>query len=164
MKYLKRFNESESKDYDFYMSIYDPLDKFVVGAYMIIEDSEKSITVLNLQEKEDTRSFFADGRVPYTFLPYKVILPKSQIEVLGPVDNIEGFNWIKIPYWLVKNNPGLKIIRVKGEKRFSNNSIFNKPLKPEMIDDDVKKYLNFTDKDPRSIINLESIIKRSNTL
>ena len=164
MKYLKRFNESESKDYDFYMSIYDPLDKFVVGAYMIIEDSEKSITVLNLQEKEDTRSFFADGRVPYTFLPYKVILPKSQIEVLEPVDNMEGFNWIKIPYWLVKNNPGLKIIRVKGEKRFSNNSIFNKPLKPEMIDDNVKKYLSFTDKDPRSIINLESIIKRSNTL
>jgi hypothetical protein len=32
MKYLKRFNESESKDYDFYISIYDPLDKFVVGA------------------------------------------------------------------------------------------------------------------------------------
>jgi len=159
MKYLKRFNEGESTDYDFYMSIYDPLDKFVVGAYMIIEESEKSITVLNLQEREDTRSFFADGKVPYTFLPYKVILPKSQIEVLGPVDNIEGLNWIKIPYWLVKNNPGLKIIRVKGEKRFSNNSIFNKPLKPEMIDDNVKKYLSFTDKDPRSIINLESIIK-----
>ena len=164
MKYLKRFNESESKDYDFYMSIYDPLDKFVVGAYMIIEDSEKSITVLNLQEKEDTRSFFADGRVPYTFLPYKVILPKSQIEILEPVDNMEGFNWIKIPYWLVKNNPGLKIQRVKGQKRFSSNSIFTKSLKPEMIDDNVRKYINACDKDHRSIINLDLVIKRSTTL
>jgi hypothetical protein len=161
MKYLKRFNESESTDYDFYMSIYDPLDKFVVGAYMIIEETEKTITVLNLQEKEDTRGIFFDGKVPYTFLPYKIILPKSQIQILEPVDNVEGFNWIKIPYWLVKNNPGLKIMRVKGQKRLSNNSIFNKPLKPEMIDDNVRKYLSFTDKDHRSIINLDSIIKRS---
>ena len=161
MKYLKRFNESESADYDFYMSIYDPLDKFVVGAYMIIEESEKTITVLNLQEREDTRSFFADGRVPYTFIPYKVILPKSQIQILEVVDNVEGFSWIKIPYWLVKNNPGLKIMRVKSPKRVSSNSIFTKSLKPEMIDDNVRKYISSSDKDHRSIINLDLIIKRS---
>jgi hypothetical protein len=163
MKYLKRFNESESTDYDFYMSIYDPLDKFVVGAYMIIEESEKTITVLNLQEREDTRSFFADGRVPYTFIPYKVTLLKSQIQILEPVDNVEGFNWIKIPYWLVKNNPGLKIMRVNKIKRVSNNSIFTKSLKPEMIDDNVRKYISSSDKDHRSIINLDLIIKRSMT-
>lgn len=151
MKYLKRFNENDSMDYDFYMSIYDPLDKFVVGAYMIIEDSEKTITVLNLQEKENTRVFFADGKVPYTFIPFKVRLPKSQIVVLEPVDNMEGFNWIKIPYWLVKNNPGLKIQRVKKSKRFSNVSSLHKLLNPEMIDADVKKYLNITDKDSTSI-------------
>lgn len=151
MKYLKRFNENDSMDYDFYMSIYDPLDKFVVGAYMIIEDSEKTITVLNLQEKENTRVFFADGKVPYTFIPFKVRLPKSQIVVLEPVDNMEGFNWIKIPYWLVKNNPGLKIQRVKKSKRFSNVSSLHKLLNPEMIDADVKKYLSITDKDSTSI-------------
>jgi len=163
MKYLKRFNEGESTDYDFYMSIYDPLDKFVVGAYMIIEESEKTITVLNLQEREDTRSFFADGRVPYTFIPYKVILPKSQIQILEVVDNVEGFNWIKIPYWLVKNNPGLKIMRVKSTKRVSTNSIFTKSLKPEMIDDNVRKYISSSDKDHRSNLNLDLIIKRSMT-
>jgi hypothetical protein len=157
MKYLKRFNESDAIDYDFYSSIYNPLDKFVVGAYMIIEESEKTIIVLNLQEREDTRSFFADGKIPYTFLPYKVILPKSQIEVLEPVDNMEGFNWIKIPYWLVKNNPGLKIQRVKNSKRFSNNSTLHRSLKPEMIDDNVRKYLSITDKDHRSVINLNII-------
>jgi len=159
MRYLKKFNESESKDYDFYMSIYDPLDKFVVGAYMIIEDSEKTITVLNLQEKEDTRGFFADGKTPYTFMPFKVRLPKSQIEVLDSVDNMDGFNWIKIPYWLIKNNPGLKIQRIKKSKRFSNNSTLHKLLKPEMVDDDVRKYLSITDKDPRTIINLNFIKK-----
>lgn len=159
MKYLKRFNENDSTDYDFYMSIYDPLDKFVVGAYMIIEESEKTITVLNLQEKEDKRGIFADGKVPYSFIPFKIRLPKSQIVVLDSVDNMEGFNWIKIPYWLVKNNPGLQIQRVKSKKRFSNNSTFTKSLSKEMIDDDVKKYLSITDKDHRSIINLNRISK-----
>lgn len=159
MKHLKRFNENKSTDYDFYMSIYDPLDKFVVGAYMIIEESEKTITILNLQEKEDTRGFFADGKIPYTFLPYKVVLPKSQIEVLGPIDNIEGFNWIKIPYWLVKNNPGLKIQRIRKSKRFSNSSTLHKALKPEMIDDNVRKYLSITDKDHRTLFNLNLINK-----
>ena len=180
MKYLKRFNESESTYYDFYMSIYDPLDKFVVGAYMIIEDSEKSITVLNLQEKEDTRCFFADGRIPYTFIPYKVRLPKSQIQILGPVDNMEGFFWIKIPKWLVIRNivnndetskwpiQCLKIVRVnkmkKGDRRVSNNSIFTKSLKPEMIDDNVRKYISSIDKDNRSNINVDSISRRTTNL
>jgi hypothetical protein len=70
---------------------------------------------------------------------------------------MEGFNWIKIPYWLVKNNPGLKIQRVKNSKRFSNNSTLHRSLKPEMIDDNVRKYLSITDKDHRSVINLNII-------
>jgi hypothetical protein len=72
---------------------------------------------------------------------------------------MEGFNWIKIPYWLVKNNPGLKIERLKKSKRFSNNSTFTKSLSKEMIDDDVRKYLSITDKDHRSVINLNRISK-----
>jgi hypothetical protein len=159
MKHLKRFNENKSTDYDFYVSIYDPLDKFVVAAYMIIEESEKTITVLNLQEREDTRGFFADGKTPYTFIPFKIRLPKSQVEVIDSVNNIEGFSWIKIPYWLVKNNPGLKIQRIRKSKRFSNSSTLHKALKPEMIDDDVRKYLSITDKDHRSLLNLGLISK-----
>ena len=157
MKYLKRFNENKS--IDFYLSNYEESDKSIVGAYMIIEESEKTITILNIQEKEDKRGIFADGKIPYTFIPFKVRLPKSQIEVLEPVENMEGFNWIKIPYWLVKNNPGLKIERLKKSKRFSNSSTFTKSLSKEMIDDDVKKYLSITDKDHRSVINLNRISK-----
>lgn len=53
MKYLKRFNENKS--IDFYLSNYEESDKSIVGAYMIIEESEKTITILNIQEKEDKR-------------------------------------------------------------------------------------------------------------
>jgi hypothetical protein len=145
--------------------IIDPVTEFDTQTYNTtsVAGATGSITVLNLQEREDTRGFFADGRVPYTFIPYKVILPKSQIQILEVVDNVEGFNWIKIPYWLVKNNPGLKIMRVKSPKRVSSNSIFTKSLKPEMIDDNVRKYISSSDKDHRSIINLDLIIKRSMT-
>ena len=209
MKYLKRFNESESTDpnqLNFYEGVDSDMklnvttesgeikEKIIpsyIGAYMIIDpgfDTQTynttsvagatgSITVLNLQEREDTRCFFADNRVPYTFIPYKVRLPKSQIQILGPVDNIfpnptsgeitiefvKGFFWIKIPKWLVKNNPGLKIMRVNKIKRVSNNSIFTKSLKPEMIDDNVRKYISSIDKDNRSKLNLDLIIKRSMT-
>lgn len=159
MKYLKRFNENESKDYDFYITTYDALDKFVVGAYMIIGESEKTITVLNLIEKQDIKGFYVDNKEPYTFMPFKTILPKSQIEILDSVDNMEGFKWIKIPYWLFKDKPGLKIQRIRRPKRFSNNSTIHTSLKSDMIDDDVRKYLSITDKDPRSIINLGSISK-----
>jgi hypothetical protein len=158
MKYLKRFNENKSMD--FYLSNYEESDKSIVGAYMIIEESEKTITILNIQEKEDKRGIFADGKIPYTFIPFKVRLPKSQIEVLEPVESMEGFKWIKIPYWLVKNNPGLKIERLKKSKRFSNNSTLHKLLKPEMIDDDVRKYLNITDKDPKTIFNLNLLNRK----
>jgi len=214
MKYLKRFNESESTDpnqLNFYEGVDSDMklnvttesgeikEKIIesyIGAYMIIDpvtefDTQTynttsvagatgSITVLNLQEREDTRCFFADGRIPYTFIPYKVRLPKSQIQILGPVDNMEGFFWIRIPKWLVKRNvvtnneisrwpiQCLKIVRVnkmkKGDRRVSNNSIFTKSLKPEMIDDNVRKYINACDKDHRSIINLDLVIKRSTIL
>lgn len=151
MKYLKKFNENKFSDYDFNMSIYDPLDKFVVGAYMIIEDTEKSITVLNLKEREDTRGFFTDGKLPYTFTVHKIRLPKSQIEVLGFVEGIEGFNWIKIPYWLTKSNLDLKITRIKDPKRFSNSKVFTKELNPQMINDDVEKYILATENQFRAI-------------
>ena len=213
MKYLKRFNESESTDYlnqlDFYEGIDSDMklnvktesgeikEKIIpsyIGAYMIIDPVTEfdtynttsvagetgSITVLNLQEREDTRCFFADGRIPYTFIPYKVRLPKSQIQILGPVDNMEGFFWIKIPKWLVIRNivnndetskwpiQCLKIVRVnkmkKGDRRVSNNSIFTKSLKPEMIDDNVRKYISSIDKDNRSNINVDSISRRTTNL
>jgi hypothetical protein len=137
MKYLKRFNENiENIEYDFNDSNYDAETKSIIAAYMIIEDSEKSITVLNIKEFEDRRSIFVDGYIPYTIEVNKVKLPKSQIQIIGEVSDIPGFNWIKIPYWLVRNNPGLKILRIKDRKRLYK-------MHPK-LDDDVLKYLSST--------------------
>ena len=51
--------------------------------------------------------------------------------------------------------------RVNKIKRVSNNSIFTKSLKPEMIDDNVRKYISSIDKDNRSNINVDSISRRT---
>jgi len=172
MKYLRKFNESE--DFDFFSSIqsdekfkkmnyfdvnYDAASKSVTCAYFLLEDNNKTIKVLNLVEIADQKGIFADKRVPYTFNPFKVDLPKSQIEILDEVDDMPGFRWIRLPYWLYKKNESLKINRLSGLKRFTNSGNLNRDLKPEMIDDDVIKYISVTDKDRRTIINLETARK-----
>lgn len=162
MKYLKRFNENiENTEYDFNDSNYDATSKSITGAYMIIEDSEKTITVLNIKEFEDRFAIFADRHVPYTIEVNKVRLPKSQIEIGDEVVDKPGFNWIKIPYWLVRNNPGLKIQRIKGRKRFSNlQTKMHSKLDTKTIDSDVLKYLSITDKDERTLVNINSLLNK----
>jgi hypothetical protein len=166
MKYLKRFNENieniENTEsmHDFNDSNYDAPSKSITAAYMIIEDSEKTITVLNIKEFEERRAIFADRHIPYTIEINKVRLPKSQIEIGDEVVDKPGFNWIKIPYWLVRNNPGLKIQRINHKKRFSNLQKIHSKLDPKTIDSDVFKYLSITDKDERTLINLKSFISR----
>jgi hypothetical protein len=163
MRYLKRFNENieniESVEsmHDFNDSNYDAATKSITAAYMIIEDSEKTITVLNIKEFEDRVAVFADSHIPYTIEVNKVRLPKSQIEIGDEVVDKPGFNWIKIPYWLIRNNSGLKIQRIKGRKRFSNSQRMHSKLDPKTIDSDVLKYLSITDKDERTLININSL-------
>ena len=161
MKYLKKFNENSNSEisYDFNDSNYDSESKSIVGAYMVIEDSDKSITILNLQEREDRKGIFADHAIPYTFDVFKIRLPKSQIEIIGEVMDKPGFTWIKIPYWLVRNNTGLKIQRIKNKKRFSNLISLHSKLDPKLIDSDVEKYLSIIDKDQRTLINLKSFMR-----
>lgn len=168
MKYLKGFNENaenaenaENKEsiFDFNDSNYDAISKSITAAYMIIEDSEKTITLLNIKEFKDW-AVFLDGHTPYTIDINKVRLPKSQIEIIGEVSDMPGFNWIKIPYWLVRKNPGLKIQRIKGKKRFSNHPTrMHSKLDTKKIDNDVLKYLSITDKDERTLININFLLK-----
>jgi hypothetical protein len=173
MKYLKRFFESEDFDffksiespeqsirYDFFDSNYNSINKSVVCAYMIVEESEQSIKVLNLVENTTNREGiqFFDGAIAYTFHIHYVSLPKSQIEIISEVSDKPGFSFIKIPYWLYKNNPGLKIQRLKVRKRFAN-SLKHGHLSKMMIDDNVKRYLSVTDTDPTSNRFMLSFIK-----
>jgi hypothetical protein len=162
MKYLKRFNENLENNYDFNESNYDAINKSIIGAYMIIDESDKSIELLNLFELEDKKSSFADNHIPYTIKINRVKLPKSQIEILDEVIDKPGFNWVRIPYWLFKSNKDLKIQRMKSLKRFSNMTKIHSNLNPKDIDENVIKYLRTTDKDNRTHINLENFIKKNN--
>lgn len=173
MRYLKRFFESENFDffksienpeqsitYDFFDSNYNSVDKSVVCAYMIVEQTKEYVKVLNLTEKntEPPSVKFFDGATGYTFYINYVKIPASQIEILGEVPDKPGFTFIKIPYWLYKNNPGLKIQRIKVKKRFKNRDR-HQHLNKMMIDDNVKKYLSVTDTEEQSNKNMSIFIK-----
>jgi hypothetical protein len=119
--YNKELGEQETEEIqpDFYKLVYNPEDKTAVGAYLITGETDKTIEVLNLIERLCEISTFLDNVKPYSFIPHKVKLPKSQIEIIGDVEGKEGFKFIKIPYWLVKKSDGkLNISRIEGKKRY----------------------------------------------
>ena len=147
MKYIKRFDEnidefeSEKKGYDFYNSEYIPEDKSIIGAYYITKQSEKSIEVLNLQEKYSTTGVYMDNSTPYTIGGIaRVILPISQITIISPVESREGFFYIKIPYWLYKKTPEMVIYRRGIKKRFDGGKTIE-PLISSVTKEYKKDYL-----------------------
>jgi hypothetical protein len=104
-----------------------------------------------------------DNAQDYSLNIQKFNLPKSQVEVLGKDEEMEGFNYIKIPYWLYKKMiDQLEVIRIKGKKRSdvtyaqSRNNNFLKKLN----DPDVIKYISITNPDKSGIANLNYAIRR----
>jgi len=173
MKYLKRFFEAEDFDffgslespeqitkYDFNSENYNSVDKSVVCGLMICSEDKDTIKVLNLQERFTDKEYvqFFDGAKSYTFTINYVTLPKSQIEIISEVSDKPGFTFIRIPYWLYKSNPGLKIQRLKVRKRFKNADVHNH-LNKSMVDNNVERYLQVTDNDETSNKNLLKFIK-----
>ena len=118
-----RLNEQEEPvdtTPDFNKLVYIPEEKAMVGAYMITGDNGKMIEVLNIKEFLDNSGLFMDGAESYNIYIYFSKLPKSQIEILGPVEGKEGFVFIKIPYWLYKKmSKELSIKRSLVKKRLS---------------------------------------------
>jgi hypothetical protein len=150
-----RLNEQEEPvdtTPDFNKLVYIPEEKAMVGAYMITGDNEKMIEVLNIKEFLDNSGLFMDGAESYNIYIYFSKLPKSQIEILGPVEGKEGFVYIKIPYWLYKKNvEGLGIKRSLVKKRLSiaRSQVYGDYLK--LINDpNVEKYFFEVDKDESS--------------
>jgi hypothetical protein len=152
-QYNKLFiNEQEDLTPDFNKTVYNPDDKSVIGAYMIVGETEKMIEVLNIHEQLDNAGLFMDGAESYNIHIFFNKLPKSQIEILGPVEGKEGFVYIKIPYWLYKKNvEGLGIKRSLVKKRLSiaRSQVYGDYLK--LINDpNVEKYFFEVDKDESS--------------
>lgn len=101
----EKSNEDTTITPDFYKNVYNPEDKSIVGAYTIYDETDKMVEVLNIQELKSDKGIYMDGAEPYNIKINKVKLPKSQIEILGPVEGKDNFVYIKIPYWLFKKQP-----------------------------------------------------------
>ena len=110
-------NENNNFEPQYDKLVYNPDDKTITGAYMITGESDKTIDVLNIIETEVFGSTFMDGSIPYSIKIGRAKLPKSQIEILGPVEGKEGLSYIKIPYWLYKKlSDKLRISRIEGDE------------------------------------------------
>jgi hypothetical protein len=107
---------------DFYKNVYNPDDKSIIGAYTIYDETDKMVELLNVKEILTGKGIYMDGADPYNIKIHKVKLPKSQIEILGPVEGKEGFEYIKIPYWLFKKqSDDLTVKRYPRLKRITFN-------------------------------------------
>lgn len=153
-QYLKLIEQEEGIDTtpNFNKLVYLPEEKAMIGAYMVTGDNGKMIEVLNIKEILDNSGLFMDGAESYNIYIYFSKLPKSQIEMLGPVEGKEGFEYIKIPYWLYKKNvEGLSIKRSLVKKRLSiaRSQVYGDYLK--LINDpNVEKYFYVVDTDEGS--------------
>jgi len=137
--------------YDFYKTVYNPEDKSITGAYMITGEDENNIQVMNIKEMARENRIFMDNAQEYNLNIQKFNLPKSQIEVLGKDEDMDGFNYIKIPYWLYK-----KMIDQDVTYAQSRNNNFLKKLN----DPDVIKYISITNPDKSGMDNLLYASKR----
>ena len=150
-QYLKLNEQEEVADTspNFNKLVYLPEEKAMIGAYMITGDSGKMIDVLNIHEQLDNSGLFMDGAESYNITIHFSKLPKSQIEMLGPVEGKEGFEFIKIPYWLYKKNvEGLSIRRSLVKKRLSiARSQVNDYFLKLINNPDVERYFNIVDTD-----------------
>jgi len=151
---MKEEETENIRDLDFYKSTSDKDKKTFTAAYKIVNDKDKVIEVLNIQETENDNLMFVDGSVPYTIKIHKFRLPKSQIKILEDDTKHEGFKFIEIPFWLVSKNYEQYVVnkkRLKGKKRLAN--IYNKPVDNirGKVDDNVIEYLKATNDDKETL-------------
>ena len=159
MKYLKTFENMSEIARDFNKSTYSPEDKSIIAAYMITSENDKSIEILNIKETE-RRGVFLDNAIGYDITIHRVTLNKTQVEVLEDVPGMQGFKYIKIPYYLYKSNLNdLEVKRFKGgfdgekyKKRLNVPAV--KTMDPSFIsefkDPNVVNYIKVTNPDERT--------------
>jgi hypothetical protein len=143
-------------EFDFDKATYLSDERAIIAAYFITKENEKSIEILNIKEfAADTATFWDNAR-PYSVTFHKGTLPISQISILGEVPEKQGFFYVKVPYWLYKENPELNIKRVVGDfhhmKRLDlrDSSLGNKELMSNFKEPNVIKYFASSDKDART--------------
>jgi hypothetical protein len=147
---------------DFYKTVFNSEDKSLIGAYMITGETDKMVDILNVKEYKSDKGIYMDGADPYTIQIYRTKLPKSQIEILGPVEGKEGFEFIKMPYWLFKKMPtelGVKRLTNKRKINFTNDQYRNDFFK-ELTDPNVQKQISVLNKDEITPVWVKQFSKR----
>jgi hypothetical protein len=155
-KPLEKHIYRDDIEFDFDKATYLSDERAIIAAYFITKENEKSIEILNIKEFAADTATFMDNARPYSVTFHKGTLPTSQIEILGEVPEREGFFYVKVPYWLYKENPNLNIKRIKGDfhhmKRLDlrDVSLRNSELMSNFKDPNVIKYFAASDKDKRT--------------
>ena len=143
-------------EYDFDKATYLSDERAIIGAYFITKENEKSVEILNIKEFAADTATFMDNARPYSVTFHRGTLPTSQIEIIEEVVGKEGFFYVKVPYWLYKENPELNIKRIVGDYHYMkrldlrDSSLGNKELMSNFKDPDVIKYFAASDKDDRT--------------
>lgn len=150
---------------DFYKTVFNPEDKSLTGAYMITGETDKMVDILNIKEFRSDKGIYMDGADPYTIQIYRTKLPKSQIEILGPVEGKEGFEFIKMPYWLFKKMPtelGVKRLTNKRKINFTYDQYRSNDFFKELNDPNVQKQISVLNTDDITPVWVKQLSKRYN--
>jgi hypothetical protein len=151
------YEDDNDIEFKFDEAIYIPGEKAIIAAYLITGEDDNFIDVMNIKELPSNSAFFMDGAVPYAVSINNVKLPKNKVLVLDSVDGKEGFSYIKLPYWLYKENPDLTIKKTRvGNKKLKrldlrDNSLGDKELMSKFKDPNVEKYFKGSNPDERTL-------------
>jgi len=155
--------QENSPMFDFNKITFIPEDKSIVGAYMITGEDDKTIDILNIKETHPENRYYMDNVKVYHFSVKNTKLPKSQIEILSDVEGKEGFNYIKIPYWLYKKLEfDLKVERLEGKKRLNITARQSKDKNflTQISDPNVERYISVVNPDKSGMDMLKYTILR----
>ena len=150
---------------DFYKTVFNPEDKSLIGAYMITGETDKMVDILNIKEYKSDKGIYMDGADPYTIQIHRTKLPKSQIEILSPVEGKEGFEFIKMPYWLYKKIPaelGVKRLTNKRKINFTYDQYRSNDFFKDLNDPNVQKQISVLNTDDITPVWVKSMARRYN--
>lgn len=171
---IKGINEQEEEEPkqetteltpDFYKTIFNPEDKSLIGAYMITGETDKMVDILNIKEYKSDKGIYMDGADPYTIQIHRTKLPKSQIEILSSVEGKEGFEFIKMPYWLYKKMPtelGVKRLTNKRKINFTYEQYRSNEFLKDLNDPNVQKQISVLNTDDITPVWVKSMARRYN--
>ena len=153
----------EQDEFNFNKTTYNTDDKSIIGAYMMVGETEKMIEVMNIKENQPDEVMYLDNSKPYFISINRTMLPKSQVSIVKPVEGMENFFYFKIPYWLFKKlSNELEIRRVEGKKRLDINykQSRDQSFLKKINDPEVEKYLTIVNPDKTAIGILKNAAAR----